>query len=143
MDDQGHPLLAEYDSNGRFVDDVGHLGLGELEDVTLYPATSWWAFEMFQQILIAANPDATQGAILLSAEQQGETGTDLFNSIIKSVPVSPSNMESLRGSNWPQERLDGPYVDRWLHSDIKNIGMPYIYPIYEEMLKEGGFVHEN
>ncbi len=52
------------------------------------------------------------------------------------------NMQELRHGDWPQER-GGFFGNRWLHSDIKNIGMPYIYPIYEEMLKIGKFVHEN
>ena len=45
--------------------------------------------------------------------------------------------------SWPQERTSKVYLDRWLHSDIKNIAMPYIYTIYEVMLIEGKFIDEN
>jgi hypothetical protein len=53
------------------------------------------------------------------------------------------NMEALRGDNWPQERTIEIFGDRWLHSDVKNIAMPYLYPIYEIMLEEGKFIDEN
>jgi hypothetical protein len=53
------------------------------------------------------------------------------------------NMEGQRGSHWPQERSAGIFGDRWLHSDIKNIAMPYLYPIYEIMLINGEFIDEN
>jgi len=52
-------------------------------------------------------------------------------------------MESLCPRSWPQERTSKVYGDRWLHSDIKNIAMPYLYPVYEIMLKEGEFIDEN
>lgn len=60
-------------------------------------------------------------------------------------PSRNFNMEAMRGDNqaWPQERQTGFFGSRWLHSDIKNISMPYIFPIYEKMLKEGGFINEN
>ena len=43
VDEKGHPMLAEYDSDGYVVSDVGYLGLGPLEDVSIYPAASWRA----------------------------------------------------------------------------------------------------
>jgi hypothetical protein len=56
------------------------------------------------------------------------------------------NMQTMRDVDtsgnpyWPQSRVSGFYGTRWLHSDIKNMATPYVYPIYEKMLKEGGFV---
>ncbi|MCP4765881.1 MAG: hypothetical protein GY875_06365, partial [Gammaproteobacteria bacterium] len=69
VDEDGHPMLAEYDSDGFIVGDVGYLGLGDLEEVSLYPAASWRAFEQYHLNLIGSNPEATRGAILISAEQ--------------------------------------------------------------------------
>ena len=68
VDEQGHPMLAEYDSNGKFVADVGYLGIGELENVVLYPAASWRAFQKFQRTLESENPELVRGARLISAE---------------------------------------------------------------------------
>ncbi|MCP4842153.1 MAG: hypothetical protein GY887_10530, partial [Halieaceae bacterium] len=69
VDEDGHPMLAEYDSDGFIVGDVGYLGLGDLEEVSLYPAASWRAFEQYHLNLIGSNPEATLGAKLISAEQ--------------------------------------------------------------------------
>jgi len=69
-DKDGNPKLAEYDSEGFFVSDIpGYLGIGDLKDVTIYSAAGWRAFEKFHLTLQSENPDATQGAQLMSAEQ--------------------------------------------------------------------------
>jgi hypothetical protein len=51
------------------------------------------------------------------------------------------NMEDMRGSSdppWPDERL-ADWDKRWLHSDIKNVALPYVYHTFDEMLKLGDF----
>ena len=69
MDEQGHPMLAKYDSDGNFVEDVGYLGIGELENVVIYPAASWRAFQTFQLKLEEANREASKTWQKLSVEQ--------------------------------------------------------------------------
>lgn len=53
------------------------------------------------------------------------------------------NMQTLRefpnGSDkpplWPQERIfKGPFDYDWLHSDFRNVAMPYVYKMYDVML---------
>ena len=53
------------------------------------------------------------------------------------------NMQTLRefpnGSDkpplWPQERIIGEEEDYdWLHSDFRNVALPYVYPVFERML---------
>jgi hypothetical protein len=53
------------------------------------------------------------------------------------------NMHSLRefpnGKDalplWPQERIvEGPFDYDWLHSDFRNVAMPYVYKMYDVML---------
>jgi len=42
-------------------------------------------------------------------------------------------------NGWPQERLgDQDKLDRWFHSDIKNIAYPYVYRVFEEFVTQGG-----
>ena len=50
------------------------------------------------------------------------------------------DMEDERvGGQWPQVRLEDELLaDNWLHSDIKNIAYPYIEPLYERIVLEGG-----
>lgn len=51
------------------------------------------------------------------------------------------NMPGLRDAGslgWPQERIvNGPFDFNWLHSDFRNVAMPYVYPVYEQMLDNG------
>ncbi len=45
-----------------------------------------------------------------------------------------------RGANgWPTEghTSDGKSAGRWLHSDFKNVALPYVNTMYEEMIKQG------
>ena len=40
---------------------------------------------------------------------------------------------------WPQERLDDDdFLDRWIHSDIKNIAFRYVRNVFKEICDEGG-----
>jgi hypothetical protein len=61
-------------------------------------------------------------------------------------PVNPSlnrnfDMEALgRDSGiWPTEghTADGRSAGRWLHSDFKNVALPYVHKMYEEMINRG------
>ena len=51
------------------------------------------------------------------------------------------NMEAQRGDNqaWPTSRQGGFYGSNWLHSDIKNMALPYVFNTYDTMLELGGF----
>lgn len=53
-------------------------------------------------------------------------------------------MELLRGNNpdWPVSRRDvyGNEYKRWLHSDIKNMALPYVFNTYDTMLKLGNYI---
>ncbi len=53
------------------------------------------------------------------------------------------SMESQRGGgDWPLSRKDiygEQDYKRWLHSDIKNVALPYVFNTYDKMLTLGGF----
>jgi len=52
------------------------------------------------------------------------------------------NMEDLRGNNqlWPSERTASTDLNtRWLHSDIRNVALPYVYHSLDLMLEIGEF----
>lgn len=51
------------------------------------------------------------------------------------------NMETLRGTTpaWPTERRDSSRQKNWLHSDIRDIALPYVYQILDTMLVLGDF----
>ncbi|MCP4979527.1 MAG: hypothetical protein GY935_03410, partial [Gammaproteobacteria bacterium] len=68
-DDDGNPLIAEYDSDGRFVSDIGTLGVGDFKDVTFYAASAWRTYAQFHDDLESSDTIDTQGAQLMSAEQ--------------------------------------------------------------------------
>ena len=53
------------------------------------------------------------------------------------------NMHKLRDDYWPQERLKDEFKDDWLHSDFRNMALPYVYQVYETMLKLGFADGEN
>jgi pimeloyl-ACP methyl ester carboxylesterase len=44
------------------------------------------------------------------------------------------NMPGLYKNGWPSSRSQ---EQRWLHSDLKTIGYPYIYPMYDEIVELG------
>jgi len=48
-------------------------------------------------------------------------------------------LSSDEGLGWPKERTsrNGEYASDWLHSDFKDIALPYVYPMYEKMLEIG------
>lgn len=50
------------------------------------------------------------------------------------------DMEELRGGNklWPPERIKN-WDKRWLHSDIRDVALPYVYHTLDEILKIGEF----
>ena len=42
------------------------------------------------------------------------------------------------GGNWPAEGHRSPLTrDRWLHSDFKNVALPYVYPLFQTMINRG------
>jgi hypothetical protein len=51
------------------------------------------------------------------------------------------NMEALgRGkSSWPADGHSEEFrAGRWIHSDFKNVALPYVHPMYHEMIARGG-----
>lgn len=61
-------------------------------------------------------------------------------------PDNPSlnrnfDMEALGrdSGTWPTEghTADGKSAGRWLHSDFKNVALPYVHKMYEEMINRG------
>ncbi len=52
------------------------------------------------------------------------------------------DMETMRNDisqpPWPLERED-TWGDRWLHSDIKDIALPYVHNTFDKMLESGDF----
>lgn len=55
------------------------------------------------------------------------------------------NMEEMRdreGLSWPDSRSRSGWSTRWLHSDFRDVAMPYVYPVFDEMLKIGGLKNE-
>jgi len=49
------------------------------------------------------------------------------------------NMQQERrdlGLPWPASRMDLPGVgSKWLHSDFRNVALPYVFPVYEKMIE--------
>ena len=42
------------------------------------------------------------------------------------------------GGNWPAEGHGSPLTrDRWLHSDFKNVALPFVYPLFQAMINRG------
>ena len=42
------------------------------------------------------------------------------------------------GGAWPEEGHRSPLTkDRWLHSDFKNVALPYVYPLFQTMINRG------
>lgn len=42
------------------------------------------------------------------------------------------------GGNWPGAGHGSPLTrDRWLHSDFKNVALPFVYPLFQSMINRG------
>ena len=39
---------------------------------------------------------------------------------------------------WPTEGHDGDRRGRWIHSDFKNVALPYVHPMFQKMITTGG-----
>jgi hypothetical protein len=39
---------------------------------------------------------------------------------------------------WPADGHDSDRRGRWIHSDFKNVALPYVHPMYHEMIARGG-----
>lgn len=48
---------------------------------------------------------------------------------------STSEYGILRPNQWPAGR---PYLNRWCHSDMKDIAYFYVYKLYEQLVTRGG-----
>jgi len=60
---------------------------------------------------------------------------------LNSVTVQNFNIE-LDGrcaSSWPADGHSEEFrAGRWIHSDFKNVALPYVYPMFQEMIARGG-----
>lgn len=47
--------------------------------------------------------------------------------------------EGRQAGIWPREghEVDDKSVGRWLHSDFKNVALPYVFPMYQAMINQG------
>jgi len=41
-------------------------------------------------------------------------------------------------SKWPADGHDSDRRGRWIHSDFKNVALPYVQPMFQEMITRGG-----
>jgi hypothetical protein len=50
------------------------------------------------------------------------------------------NMDQFRtsSSSWPTENHGGDSAGQWLHSDFKNVALPYLHSMYTKMIEIGG-----
>lgn len=46
--------------------------------------------------------------------------------------------EGMTPNNWPVDGHDGFRSGRWIHSDFKNVALPYVWPMYQAMIVRGG-----
>lgn len=55
---------------------------------------------------------------------------------IKSIDME---MEGRDPSKWPADGHSEEFrAGRWIHSDFKNVALPYVNPMYNEMIARGG-----
>ena len=88
-DDENRPMLAEYDSDGRFVRDLGFLGRDWPADAVIYPAASWRAFQEFHERLYTENPEASKKWQFVSAENY-----EALRKSFKTVGRNPEDVET-------------------------------------------------
>ena len=49
------------------------------------------------------------------------------------------DMQNSMETGWPSVRLGDPdKLNKWLHSDFRNVGYPYVYTIFDEFVNLGG-----
>ena len=76
------------------------------------------------------------------------TGSNAINTL--KDPLTGTNGKNFdmqtkenRGTTaWPQVRFEGlgvPYDDSWLHSDIRDVALPYVDGIFDKIIEIGGF----
>ncbi|MBM3938469.1 MAG: hypothetical protein FJ333_07445 [Sphingomonadales bacterium] len=54
---------------------------------------------------------------------------------VESVDMEKKGRDS---SKWPVEWHSEEFrVGRWIHSDFKNVALPYIHPMFQEMIARG------
>jgi hypothetical protein len=54
---------------------------------------------------------------------------------VESVDMEKEGRDS---SKWPAEGHDRERRGRWIHSDFKNVALPYVQPMFQEMITRGG-----
>ena len=59
---------------------------------------------------------------------------------IDNTSIQNFNMETSGRvpGQWPTEQHSGDAAGNWLHSDFRNVALPYTYPMYLEMISLGG-----
>ena len=54
---------------------------------------------------------------------------------VKSIDMEK---EGRVAGKWPADGHDGLRVNRWIHSDFKNVALPYVHPMFQKMITTGG-----
>ncbi len=66
-----------------------------------------------------------------------------FAAAANAVDGVQANFDMMQQTNeWPQSRLNSIRNRDWLHSDLKNISLNYVLPMYEQMITTGGLRDE-
>jgi hypothetical protein len=76
---------------------------------------------------------------LLSRESQSPAISASFRIPSLGAASGNFNMESngrLSGI-WPLEAHEGDRQGKWIHSDFKNVALPYVCLMYKEMISKG------
>jgi hypothetical protein len=96
----------------------------------LKPATQW-------RLLGHAIPASSYAVAVNPLNRLNSIGGQSRNFNMHSLRELPNGDDGL--PLWPQERIKGdPEIDYdWLHSDFRNVAMPYVYKMYEAMLDTG------
>jgi hypothetical protein len=48
------------------------------------------------------------------------------------------NRGRLASGDWPMDGHGSPLTrDRWLHSDFKNVALPFVYPLFQTIINRG------
>jgi hypothetical protein len=66
-----------------------------------------------------------------------------FAAAANTVEGAQANFNMMQQTNeWPESRLNSIRNANWLHSDLKNISLNYVLPMYEQMITTGGLRNE-
>lgn len=69
---------------------------------------------------------------------------DVIPEAPKEISIENIDVETLGrdSEQWPNEDHRGDASTRWLHSDFKNVALPYVYPMYQLMIEKGSLYED-